>query len=85
MPWAWSYYCYTEKVLLLSIITIDTIRNVKSTLLPAPDAGMRDLSKLTEGEQVALLIAQAHEEALIDQRAGLDFTIPGKIVPNHFC
>lgn len=46
---------------------------------------MRDLSQLTEGEQVALLIAQAHEEALIDQRAGLDFTIPGKIVLNHFC
>jgi len=49
-----------------------------SAAAPAPDAGMRDLSQLSEGEQVALLIKQALEEDMIDQRAGLDYQPPAK-------
>ena len=44
-----------------------------------PDMGLRDLSHLTEEEQVEYLIKMTEEEAMIDFRAGVEHKSPGKI------
>ena len=50
-----------------------------STNNTTTDPGIRDLSHLTEEEQVEYLIKMTEEEAKIDFRAGVEFKSPGKI------
>ena len=44
---------------------------------PASDGGLRDLSHLTEAEQVEYLIQMTQEEARLDLQAGFDYTPAG--------
>ena len=48
-----------------------------STSKPTTDLGIRDLSHLTEEEQVEYLIKMTEEEAKIDFRAGVELKSPG--------